>query len=210
VFERFTERARQVVVFAQVEARELEHNYLGTEHLLLGILREQKGLGARVLESLGVTIEQARAEIARLAGPSDHPTTGQIPFTPRAKKVLTLALREAVHIGDHHIATEHLLLGLVRADEHLAREDQGVATQALAHLGIDAEKVRNEVIRMRSAPEVAAGEEAKLTETWLSLDPPPPPQRPFGDGRRSMLVLGWALFGTSLAAGVFVGWLIWG
>jgi ATP-dependent Clp protease ATP-binding subunit ClpC len=215
VFERFTERARQAVVFAQVEARGLKHNYVGTEHLLLGLLREDEGMAARVLEALGVTIEQARTEIARLAGPSDRPTTGQIPFTPHAKKVLTLALREAVQMGDYHIGTEHLLLALVREDQGVAREDQGVASQALAHLGVGAEKVRNEMIRIfsagqRSPDDVAAGEESPVEEAWVSLDPPASSQRLFGDARTFALVIGWSLFGVALAVGILIGRLIWG
>ena len=99
MFERFTERARQVVVLAQDEARALKHNYIGTEHILLGLLREEEGLAARVLESLDITVEEVRAQVARIVGQGDEVTTGQIPFTPRAKKVLELALREALSLG---------------------------------------------------------------------------------------------------------------
>src|SRR3954467_5390074 len=120
MFERFTERARQVVVLAQEEARSLRHNYIGTEHLLLGLLREEEGLAARVLESFDVTIEEVRAQVARIVGQGDDVATGQIPFTPRAKKSLDLALREALALGHNHIGTEHLLLGLVRLDEGVA------------------------------------------------------------------------------------------
>ena len=111
VFERFTERARQVVVLAQDEARALKHNYIGTEHILLGLLREEEGLAARVLESLDITVEEVRAQVARIVGQGDEVTTGQIPFTPRAKKVLELALREALSLGHNYIGTEHILLG---------------------------------------------------------------------------------------------------
>ena len=114
MFERFTERARQVVVLAQDEARALKHNYIGTEHILLGLLREEEGLAARVLESLDITVEEVRAQVARIVGQGDEVTTGQIPFTPRAKKVLELALREALSLGHNYIGTEHILLGLVR------------------------------------------------------------------------------------------------
>src|SRR5437867_10228510 len=124
MFERFTERARQVVVLAQDEARALKHNYIGTEHLLLGLLREEEGLGARVLESLDVTVEEVRAQVALIIGEGDEVKTGQIPFTPRAKKVLELALREALQLGDNYIGTEHILLGLVH-------EGQGVAMRIL-------------------------------------------------------------------------------
>jgi ATP-dependent Clp protease ATP-binding subunit ClpA len=124
-FERFTERGRQVVVLAQNEARVLRHNYIGTEHILLGLLREQEGLAARVLESLGVTLEEARARVVRIVGQGDEVTTGQIPFTPRAKKVLELALREALSLGNDFIGTEHLLLGLLREHESRAVEILG-------------------------------------------------------------------------------------
>ena len=117
MFERFTERARQVVVLAQDEARALKHNYIGTEHILLGLLREEEGLAARVLESLDITVEEVRAQVARIVGQGDEVTTGQIPFTPRAKKVLELALREALSLGHNYIGTEHILLGLVRENE---------------------------------------------------------------------------------------------
>src|SRR6266581_2355920 len=135
LFERFTERARQVVVLAQDEARALKHNYIGTEHILLGLLREEEGLAARVLESLDITVEEVRAQVA----------TGQIPFTPRAKKVLELALREALSLGHNYIGTEHILLGLVR-------ENEGVAARILLDFAADSEKIRNEVIRMLSGP----------------------------------------------------------
>ena len=119
MFERFTERARQVVVLAQDEARALKHNYIGTEHILLGLLREEEGLAARVLESLDITVEEVRAQVARIVGQGDEVTTGQIPFTPRAKKVLELALREALSLGHNYIGTEHILLGLVRENHDL-------------------------------------------------------------------------------------------
>src|ERR687885_250535 len=117
MFERFTERARQVVVLAQEEARTLKHNYIGTEHILLGLLREEEGLAARVLESLDITVERVRAQVVRIVGSGEEVTSGQIPFTPRAKKVLELALREALSLGHNYIGTEHILLGLVRETE---------------------------------------------------------------------------------------------
>ena len=119
MFERFTERARQVVVLAQEEARTLKHNYIGTEHILLGLLREEEGLAARVLESLDITVERVRAQVVRIVGSGEEVTSGQIPFTPRAKKVLELALREALSLGHNYIGTEHILLGLVRENDHL-------------------------------------------------------------------------------------------
>ncbi|MGH2976938.1 MAG: ATP-dependent Clp protease ATP-binding subunit, partial [Gaiellaceae bacterium] len=145
MFDRFTERARQVVVLAQDEARALKHNYIGTEHILLGLLREEEGLAARVLESLDITVEEVRAQVARIVGQGDEVTTGQIPFTPRAKKVLELALREALSLGHNYIGTEHILLGLVR-------ENEGVAARILLDFDADAEKIRNEIIRMLSGP----------------------------------------------------------
>ncbi|MBM3677954.1 MAG: ATP-dependent Clp protease ATP-binding subunit [Actinobacteria bacterium] len=167
MFERFTERARQVVVLAQDEARALKHNYIGTEHILLGLLREEEGLAARVLESLDITVEEVRAQVARIVGQGDEVTTGQIPFTPRAKKVLELALREALSLGHNYIGTEHILLGLVR-------ENEGVAARILLDFDADAEKIRNEIIRMLSGPgrrqqgQVAAagasGEKAKSSK----------------------------------------------
>ena len=145
VFERFTERARQVVVLAQEEARILKHNYIGTEHILLGLLREEEGLAARVLESLDITVERVRAQVVRIVGSGEEVTSGQIPFTPRAKKVLELALREALSLGHNYIGTEHILLGLVR-------ENEGVAARILLDFDADSEKIRNEVIRMLSGP----------------------------------------------------------
>src|SRR5262245_38981675 len=165
LFERFTERARQVVVLAQDEARALKHNYIGTEHILLGLLREEEGLAARVLESLDITVEEVRAQVARIVGQGDEVTTGQIPFTPRAKKVLELALREALSLGHNYIGTEHILLGLVR-------ENEGVAARILLDFDADAEKIRNEIIRMLSGPGrrqgggggAAQGEKAKSSK----------------------------------------------
>jgi ATP-dependent Clp protease ATP-binding subunit ClpA len=141
VFERFTERARQVVVRAQEEARALGHDYIGTEYILLGLLREEEGLAARVLESLDVTVEEVRAQVTRVIGEGEPVATGQIPFTPRAKNVLELSLREALSLGHNYIGTEHILLGL-------ARENQGVAARILLDFGVDGETVRDEVTRM--------------------------------------------------------------
>src|SRR5678815_3492770 len=164
MFERFTERARQVVVLAQEEARTLKHNYIGTEHILLGLLREEEGLAARVLESLDITVERVRAQVVRIVGSGEEVTSGQIPFTPRAKKVLELALREALSLGHNYIGTEHILLGLVR-------ENEGVAARILLDFDADAEKIRNEIIRMLSGPGRrtgptggAAGEKSKSSK----------------------------------------------
>jgi ATP-dependent Clp protease ATP-binding subunit ClpA len=142
VFERFTQEARQVVVWAQEEARALKHNYIGTEHLLLGLLREeeQREDGEQTLGSLGVTLTGAREKVMRIVGPGEEASRGQIPFTPRAKKVLELALREALSHGHNWIAPEHILLGL-------AREDEGVASRVLLEFDTDAEKIRAGVTR---------------------------------------------------------------
>src|SRR5260221_13469954 len=139
LFERFTERARQVVVLAQEEARTLKHNYIGTEHILLGLLREEEGLAARVLESLDITTERVRSQVVRIVGSGEEGTSGQIPFTPRAKKVLELALREALSLGHNYIGTEHILLGL-------SRENEGVAARILLDFDAEAETIRKEVI----------------------------------------------------------------
>jgi hypothetical protein len=151
VFERFTERSRLVVVRAHNEARDLRHNYIGTEHLLLGLLAVEEGLAARVLESLGVTSDHMQARVLELVGLGDEVTSGQIPFTPRAKNVLELALREALSLGHNYIGTEHILLGLVR-------ENQGVAARILLECDADAEKVRNQIMNMLSGPGRRAAE----------------------------------------------------
>ncbi len=164
MFERFTEQARQVVVLAQDEARALKHNYIGTEHLLLGLLCEKEGLAARVLGELGVTVEPVRDQVARIVGQGDEVTTGQIPFTPRAKKVLDLSLREALSLGHDYIGPEHILLGLVR-------ENEGVGARILLDFGAEAEKIRDEVVRLlagsgrppyRLAPEPAPAPSRRL------------------------------------------------
>jgi len=139
MFERFTEEGRRVVVFAQEEARELRHAYIGTEHLLLGMLRQSAGPAGRVLNSLGVELEPVRGDVVAIVGRGEEPAGGQIPFTPRAKQVLDLSLREALGLGHDHVGSEHLLLGLVRVQE-------GVALQILAGLGAEPETVRAAVL----------------------------------------------------------------
>ncbi|MDQ3999422.1 MAG: ATP-dependent Clp protease ATP-binding subunit, partial [Actinomycetota bacterium] len=141
MFERFTERARKVVVLAQEEARHFNHNYIGTEHLLLGLLREDEGVAARALGSLNVTLDEVREQVESIVGYGEEGSGGQAPFTPRSKKVLELALREALQLGHNYIGTEHILLGLVR-------ESEGVAARVLSNLGVDPDKVRREVVRM--------------------------------------------------------------
>ncbi len=145
MFERYTERARQVVVLAQQEARTLKHNWIGTEHILLGLLREEEGLAARVLESLDITVERVRAQVVRIVGTGEELESVQIPFTPRAKKVLELALRESLSLRHNYIGTEHILLGLVR-------ENEGIAARILLDFDVDSEKIRNKVISMLSGP----------------------------------------------------------
>jgi ATP-dependent Clp protease ATP-binding subunit ClpA len=150
MFERFTDRARRVVVLAQEEARLLNHNYIGTEHLLLGLVHEGQGVAAKALESLGIRLEAVRAQVQEVIGQGQGAPTGHIPFTPRAKKVLELSLREALQFGHNYIGTEHILLGLVR-------EGQGVAAQVLVRLGADQARVRQQVIGLLSG---SAGGEA--------------------------------------------------
>ena len=132
-------------MLAQQEAHTLKHNYIGTEHILLGLLAEEEGLGARVLESLDITAERVRMEVVRLVGSGEQPGSGQMPLTPRAKKLLELALREALSLGHDYIGTEHLLLGL-------ARENGGVAARILLDFGADSDKIRNMVMRVLSGP----------------------------------------------------------
>src|SRR5262249_4951165 len=132
VFERFTERARQVLVLAQDEARALRHTYIGTEHYLLALLREEEGLAARTLESLGIALEDVRAQVVRIVGQGDEVSPEQIPFTPRAKKTLEFAQRESLSLGHNYIGTEHILLGLLR-------ETESRAVEILNHFDADAE-----------------------------------------------------------------------
>src|SRR5262245_13274785 len=143
VFERFTDRARRVVVLAQEEARLLNHNYIGTEHILLGLIHEGEGVAAKALESLGISLEAVRAQVEEIIGHGGQAPSGHIPFTPRAKKVLELSLREALQLGHNYIGTEHILLGLIR-------EGEGVAAQVLVKLGADLSRVRQQVIQLLS------------------------------------------------------------
>ncbi len=143
MFERFTDRARRVVVLAQEEARLLNHNYIGTEHILLGLIHEGEGVAAKALESLGISLEAVRAQVEEIIGQGGNAPSGHIPFTPRAKKVLELSLREALQLGHNYIGTEHILLGLIR-------EGEGVAAQVLVKLGADLSRVRQQVIQLLS------------------------------------------------------------
>ena len=142
MFERFTDRARLVVVRAQEEARRLDHDYVGTEHLLLGLIHESVGgMAARALESLGIGLETVRQRVEEVTGRGEQAPSGRILFTPQAKKVLELALLESIQLGHHYIGTEHILLGLIR-------EGDGVAAQVLSGLGADLDGAREQVIRL--------------------------------------------------------------
>ncbi|WP_116245540.1 ATP-dependent Clp protease ATP-binding subunit [Nocardiopsis sp. FIRDI 009] len=154
MFERFTDRARRVVVLAQEEARMLNHNYIGTEHILLGLIHEGEGVAAKALESLGISLEAVRQQVEEIIGQGQQAPSGHIPFTPRAKKVLELSLREALQLGHNYIGTEHILLGLIR-------EGEGVAAQVLVKLGADLNRVRQQVIQLLHGYQT--GKEAQTT-----------------------------------------------
>ena len=143
MFERFTDRARRAVVLAQEEARLLNHNYIGTEHILLGLVHEEQGVAAKALTDLGVSLEAVRAEVKEIIGQGESAPTGHIPFTPRAKKVLELSLREALKLGHNYIGTEHILLGLLR-------EGEGVGAQVLVKLGASQDRVRRQITQLLS------------------------------------------------------------
>ena len=168
MFERFTDRARRVVVLAQEEARMLNHNYIGTEHILLGLIHEGEGVAAKALESLGISLEAVRQQVEEIIGQGQQAPSGHIPFTPRAKKVLELSLREALQLGHNYIGTEHILLGLIR-------EGEGVAAQVLVKLGADLNRVRQQVIQLLSGfqgkePATAGGPAEGTPSTSLVLD----------------------------------------
>jgi ATP-dependent Clp protease ATP-binding subunit ClpC len=196
MFERFSDRARQVVVDAQHEARTLKHNYIGTEHLLLGLLKEPDGASRRALNTLGVRLEETRAQVAEIIGQGDEVTTGQIPFTPRAKKVLELALREALFLGHDYIGSEHILLGIVRVND-------GVAPRILLDHGADADRVRDEVIRelgITRPPDYDARMHSERRKPRRSQLAPYVP-----------LIFGTlVLFAAGIGFGLFIGWKIWG
>jgi ATP-dependent Clp protease ATP-binding subunit ClpC len=168
MFERFTDRARRVVVLAQEEARMLNHNYIGTEHILLGLIHEGEGVAAKALESLGISLEGVRQQVEEIIGQGQQAPSGHIPFTPRAKKVLELSLREALQLGHNYIGTEHILLGLIR-------EGEGVAAQVLVKLGADLNRVRQQVIQLLSGyqgkePAAAGATGESAPSTSLVLD----------------------------------------
>jgi ATP-dependent Clp protease ATP-binding subunit ClpA len=151
MFERFTDRARRVVVLSQEEARLLNHDYIGTEHILLGLIHEGEGVAATTLESLGIKLDSVRSQIEEIVGHGKSPTTGHIPFTPRAKRVLELSLRESLELGHRYIGTEHILLGLIR-------EGDGVAAQVLHKLGADLDRVRQQVLALMGGAEASPPE----------------------------------------------------
>jgi ATP-dependent Clp protease ATP-binding subunit ClpA len=172
MFQKFTDRARRVVVLAQQEARMLDHNYIGTEHILLGLVHEGEGVAAKALESLGISLEAVRREVEETIGRGlEAASPGHIPFTARAKKVLELSLREALQLGHNYIGTEHILLGLIR-------EGDGVAAQVLVKLGADLNRVRQQVIQLLHghAPDVVLDTrpiESRLSalEQWVGIAP---------------------------------------
>ena len=211
MFERFTEHARQVIVLAQDEARGLRHDYIGTEHLLLGLLRVEDSLAADLLNALGVTIDETRADVAKTIGRGDEIVTGQVPFTPRAKRVLELSSREARGLGNNYIATEHLLLSLVS-------ETDGVAARILAARGVDPERVRG--VLEGSLASGSAVEEPPVHEPVWKVSPSGVQYMVVTHGRsdgRSRLLGLWLAAPTVVLAiavlfglGLLVGWLTWG
>ena len=203
MFERFTERARQVVVLAQDESRVLKHNYIGTEHILLGLLREKEGLAARLLASFGVTVEDVRTQVVQAVGEGEEDLkTGQIPFTPQAKKALELSLREALDLGHDYIGTEHVLLGLVRAH-------RGLAARLLESFGADADTVRDATLELLSgeAPRPHSAERRPVdldgVDEWEALG-----ISRLATQTRFLRTIGFAA--VAFALGLLVGWLIWG
>ena len=183
MFERFTDRARRVVVLAQEEARMLNHNYIGTEHILLGLIHEGEGVAAKALESLGIALEGVRQQVEEIIGQGQQAPSGHIPFTPRAKKVLELSLREALQLGHNYIGTEHILLGLIR-------EGEGVAAQVLVKLGADLNRVRQQVLQLLCGYQGKEPAEGQLGRSWRGhavvvagarpVRPQPHPVRPRG------------------------------
>ena len=188
MFERFTDRARRVVVLAQEEARMLNHNYIGTEHFLLGLAHEGEGIACQALEALGISLDTVRAQVHEVIGEGAEPAGGHIPFTPRAKKVLDLSLREALQLSHRYIGTEHILLGIIR-------EGEGVAAQILVKLGADLNTVRQQVIELiaRRPGETTPRLPAEATP-WVGAPrtatvrtPPDPDRMPLCPGCRESL-----------------------
>jgi ATP-dependent Clp protease ATP-binding subunit ClpC len=202
VFERFSEPARQVVVLAQDEARTLKHNYIGTEHLLLGLLRDEESIAARALRPLGVTLEEARGQVAQIVGFGDEQTVGQIPFTPRGKRVLELSYKQALALGHDYIGPEHILLGIVR-------ENEGVASRILLDFGAGPETIREELNRILSGATGRDGSAEKYRRSDVLVLERSRRPRWLGPGTTALLP-GWVLLGFALGVGILVGWLIWG
>jgi ATP-dependent Clp protease ATP-binding subunit ClpC len=171
LFERFTDRARRVVVLAQEEARMLNHPYIGTEHILLGLSHEGEGVAARALESMNISLDVVRQQVKEFIGQGQAAPAGHIPFTPRAKKVLELSLREALQLGHNYIGTEHILLGLIR-------EGEGVAAQVLQKLGADLNRVRQTVIQLLSGYAAGKGEQVVGTTEDTPEETLTPPSGP--------------------------------
>jgi ATP-dependent Clp protease ATP-binding subunit ClpC len=199
-----------VVVYAQDEARELRHEFIGTEHLLLGLLNVEESLGARVLESLNVGIDEVRARVVRIVGMGDEVPAEQLPFTPRSQKVLELALREALSLGHNYIGTEHILLGIVR-------ENEGVAARVLLDLDGDAETVRNEMIRQLSGPgrrqppsadSIGVKRRRQAGRKRAGIDPRGVRRRAGFTARP--IAIGLVVAAVGFPLGLFVGWLTWG
>jgi ATP-dependent Clp protease ATP-binding subunit ClpA len=185
VFERFSESGRQIVVFGQEEARALSHNYIGTEHILLGLLREPDEVTGRVFGRFGVTLEGARAQVDRILGRGDEVTSGQIPFTPRAKRSLELALRHALEAGSKHIEPQHLFLGLLD-------DEDGVAAQILSDFA-PLEDFRGALGGTKLAPRKLVARAGSVRR-----------------GALRVLVVGWLLFAVAMGIGILIGWAIWG
>ena len=204
MFERFTDRARRVVVLAQEEARLLNHNYIGTEHILLGLIHEGEGVAAKALESLGISLEAVRNQVEEIIGQGGSSPSGHIPFTPRAKKVLELSRRAANELRHDFIGTEHVLLGLVR-------EGEGVAARILSDLGAPSERIAAAVLEMLQGGRGPVDPE--FVRRFSQHRPPPIVTSPYAPTRARRLppfALGWVLGAATLGVGILVGWAIWG
>ncbi len=192
MFERFTDRARRVVVLAQEEARMLNHNYIGTEHILLGLIHEGEGVAAKALEAMDISLESVREQVEEIIGQGTQAPSGHIPFTPRAKKVLEYSLREALQLGHNYIGTEHILLGLIR-------EGEGVAAQVLTNLGADLPRVRQQVIQLLNGYQGSSSSlEATQEPAAAASVPSSSPSRGRGGTPSTSLVLD--QFGRNLTA----------
>jgi ATP-dependent Clp protease ATP-binding subunit ClpC len=198
VFERFTQQARQVVTSAQHEARGLRHDYIGTEHLLLGLLREPEGVAAEVMRDLSIHADEARAQVVQLVGRGKAPTAngGHVPFTPRAKRTLELALREALQLGDGHVGAEHVLLGLARLNE-------GIGPVILVGAGATAPRVAAAVVEAR-------GGEAPRGYIEGFSEEEPSAAKVVATERTGLLLFGWLVFLLAFGLGILLGWLVWG